>query len=189
MLGVEVDPSWEEGLEFETYANQITDEIYLGSEEAAHVKIEQLVDRKITHILMVGTQLELGLGKYKDNKEMNYLRIQVQDETGSNLQEHFRTAILFIGKAVEKKEKVLVHCVMGFSRSPTVVAAWLMYSEGLSSGEALAKIQSKRDVGPNGGFRAQLKEFESRKEQVMNSPPPPQETTPKKEKQEKKRCC
>ncbi|EFJ44677.1 hypothetical protein VOLCADRAFT_82741 [Volvox carteri f. nagariensis] len=56
--------------------------------------------------------------------------------------------------------RVLVHCQAGVSRSPAVVAAWLMRSRGLSADEALRLLGSRRPaVDPNEGFRAQLSLF------------------------------
>ena len=52
---------------------------------------------------------------------------------------------------------ILVHCMAGISRSPSVVAAYLMRAEGLSLADALAAIVSVRPiVSPNRGFLVQL---------------------------------
>ncbi|GIL92911.1 hypothetical protein Vretimale_14787 [Volvox reticuliferus] len=62
--------------------------------------------------------------------------------------------------AVSGGRRVLVHCQAGVSRSPAVVAGWLMRSRGLSADEALSYLVSRRScVDPNEGFRAQLSLF------------------------------
>lgn len=55
----------------------------------------------------------------------------------------------------------LVHCAMGLSRSPAVVAAWLMTREGSSLEGALGKIRSARPaIQPNMSFIAGLRAIE-----------------------------
>lgn len=68
-------------------------------------------------------------------------------------------AIEFIDEAIEKGN-ILVHCLAGVSRSPTIVAAYLMYKKKLRYKEALAIIKQTRPfVNPNPGFIEQLKLF------------------------------
>jgi len=54
--------------------------------------------------------------------------------------------LIEIAKWIEKKakngKKVLVHCLSGKGRSGTIVTAYLMYSEGLSLRDALARVRS-----------------------------------------------
>lgn len=53
--------------------------------------------------------------------------------------------------------KVLVHCLMGVSRSATLVLAFLMITEGLTLQEAVAAVRPHRDICPNPGFLQQLR--------------------------------
>ncbi|GAW00049.1 dual specificity [Lentinula edodes] len=56
--------------------------------------------------------------------------------------------------------KVLVHCVMGVSRSATVLSAYLMQSRKLNPSQALELIRTRRPcVQPNYGFLKQLDAF------------------------------
>jgi len=48
----------------------------------------------------------------------------------------FREAIDFIEKALDKKERVVVHCGRGISRSATVVIAFLMHKKTMTYVEA-----------------------------------------------------
>lgn len=52
---------------------------------------------------------------------------------------------------------MLVHCLMGVSRSATLVLAFLMIAEGLSLREAVAAVRQHRDICPNTGFLQQLR--------------------------------
>lgn len=55
---------------------------------------------------------------------------------------------------------VLVHCLAGISRSPTVVAAYLTVATECTAAEAIAHIKSLRPIiDPNPGFMRQLVEW------------------------------
>ncbi len=56
---------------------------------------------------------------------------------------------------------MLVHCAQGMSRSVSILAAYLMWKEHISTDTALEAIKSARPCSnPNEGFVAQLREFE-----------------------------
>lgn len=57
--------------------------------------------------------------------------------------------------------KVLVHCLAGISRSPTICIAYLMYSRHLSLDQAHDFIKQRRTlISPNLNFMRQLAEYE-----------------------------
>lgn len=56
--------------------------------------------------------------------------------------------------------RVLVHCLMGVSRSATLVLAFLMIAEGLTLQEAVAAVRPHRDICPNPGFLRQLRHLD-----------------------------
>ncbi|KAL5495699.1 hypothetical protein ACEPAI_1163 [Sanghuangporus weigelae] len=66
-------------------------------------------------------------------------------------------------KQKEKEKKILVHCSTAVSRSPSIVAAYLMSEHNMSLRESLGSIVRARPaVNPNPGLFAQLKEMEVR---------------------------
>lgn len=52
--------------------------------------------------------------------------------------------------------KVLVHCIMGMSRSSTLVLAYLMLRQRLSLRDALRRVVQKRPIYPNQNFLSLL---------------------------------
>lgn len=55
-------------------------------------------------------------------------------------------AIAFLASHTAARRKVLVHCLAGISRSPSVVAAFLALETDVPPGEALARVQEIRWV-------------------------------------------
>lgn len=51
----------------------------------------------------------------------------------------------------------MVHCVMGRSRSATLVLAYLMVEKGLTVVEAIVHVRQRRCILPNRGFLKQLR--------------------------------
>lgn len=56
--------------------------------------------------------------------------------------------------------RVFVHCLMGVSRSATLVLAFLMIIEGLRLQEVVAAVRPHRDICPNPGFLQQLRHLD-----------------------------
>ncbi len=63
----------------------------------------------------------------------NHLTIAVDDCEYDDLLIHLPKACLFVQKAVEEGGRILVHCVMGVSRSATVLSAYCTFMVYLST--------------------------------------------------------
>lgn len=87
--------------------------------------------------------------------------VKIDDEPSADIYRFFPQITSEIDKALSKGEPVLVHCQMGISRSPTLVAAYLMKKKNMTAAEAIAFIEAKRDIiNPNKGFVKQLQQWE-----------------------------
>mgnify|MGYP002880462897 CR=1 FL=1 len=93
---------------------------------------------------------------------LRFLGLAVADSERSNLKQFFEDAADYIHHALQKEGgKILVHCMEGFSRSPSIAAAYLIKYHGMSAHSALQQIRSKREVFPNPGFLKQLIAWET----------------------------
>lgn len=59
-------------------------------------------------------------------------------------------------------DKLLVHCVMGRSRSATLFLAYLMICERMTVVDAIEHVKKRRRIIPNWGFLKQLRELDMR---------------------------
>lgn len=100
---------------------------------------------------------------------IKYKHIIVKDDPDQDILYHFPDAFDFIDAAklycnnekVQNNSNVLVHCVHGISRSPTIVIGYLMKEKCMNFVDALDFVRSKRlIISPNLGFLCQLREYE-----------------------------
>ncbi|KAG1836007.1 protein-tyrosine phosphatase-like protein [Suillus subalutaceus] len=129
----------------------ITDNVFIGNLSAA---LSTDVRKKlgITHVLSVCTDYS--------STDHNHLTIPVQDSEYEDLLIHLPRGCSFIQSALDQGGKVLVHCAMGVSRSPTMVCAYLMSTQRLSAHAAIQYVRKRRPmIHPNYGFMKQLIAF------------------------------
>ncbi|CAG0918811.1 unnamed protein product [Notodromas monacha] len=114
------------------------------------VDVDRADDYGITFELNVSSSLP----RPEFLKEGHFMRIPVNDSYDARLLPYFFDAFEFLDKVREANGVVLVHCLMGISRSPTVAIAYLMYLRSLF-------VKSQRtSISPNFNFLGQLLEFE-----------------------------
>jgi len=134
----------------------IEKKLYMGSWESAKHK-EGLKHRKITHILQLANTNTI---LYPEDFE--YWVLDIKDKSSENIIQHFKTTNQYIDKIVhDDNSAVLVHCMMGVSRSPAFVIAYLMFSHNMIYNEAHDFVKRKRNfIKPNKGFQKQLQDYE-----------------------------
>ena len=132
--------------------NKITDKIYLGNEDTARDKniLNQL---NIKNILICAE----GCEPFFPN-EFKYKILYLDDAVDENLLSWLKEAFEFIDSS---SDNIYIHCVMGMSRSPSIVIAYLMYKNKMKYKEAYDFVFNKRRViCLNSGFQEQLGKFE-----------------------------
>lgn len=90
------------------------------------------------------------------------------DRPSWNIAVYFEQAAKFIHDALKSNGKVLVHCVVGISRSATLVIAYLIIYRGMNAAEALTHVFKQRRVFPNVGFLHHLAELDARVNKRQN---------------------
>ena len=154
--------------------------LWLGRQEAVHDQ-ELLQRHGISHILSVmPTVIEnLDVPRRRQPSEMceyvdgNISRciIPAHDISTQNLLQYFPRSTEFILAALSSGGKILVHCLAGASRSPTVVAAFLTEVHKLSPSQAISTIRESRPlVRPIISFLDQLQVYEACGYRPSNQP-------------------
>lgn len=92
-----------------------------------------------------------------------FRRVSVHDSPKEDLTPHLDVAADIIEQERLSGGRVLVHCVAGVSRSPSLCLAYLIKHSRIPLSTAFAHLRSRRpSVRPNSGFFRQLIEFERR---------------------------
>ncbi|XP_060083943.1 uncharacterized protein LOC132563208 [Ylistrum balloti] len=130
--------------------------LYLGSHrDAMSQDIIQMND--ISYILNVSTTCP----QPPFIQEGHFFRIPVNDNYSAKMIPFFEEAFQFLDKVREANGCVLVHCLAGISRSPTLAIAYVMKHLNMSSDDAYRYVKDKRPtISPNFNFLGQLLEFE-----------------------------
>lgn len=133
--------------------DQVTENLWLGG-LASVADVENLKKNNIHSVLSVMRGMVVVQATF------THKQIEIDDVEEEDILNHLIACISFIEAELDKGHGVLVHCQAGMSRSPAIVAAYLMYSLHLDTDGAIALIrQSRPDVDPNSGFLEQLDVF------------------------------
>ncbi|XP_044228516.1 dual specificity protein phosphatase 13-like isoform X1 [Thunnus albacares] len=152
------------------HVNQVWPNLYIGNEVAARDKAS-LHSLGITHIVNAAhgpPNPSPGFCFYVNTGPRFYRDITIhQSCTGHGRQVSHTGTMSDAAYLVQKSTvnvsvpgRVFVHCLMGVSRSATLVLAFLMIAEGLRLQEAVAAVRPHRDICPNPGFLQQLRSLD-----------------------------
>ncbi|EMR11183.1 hypothetical protein PNEG_00776 [Pneumocystis murina B123] len=136
---------------YEVYSN-----LYIGCFKGFLHEIKEKT-HKITHLI--------GLISFNNRtKLLGYrsLFFEINDESDENIIQYFPESIRFIEECfnMDSKNKMLIFCQAGISRSTTIVGAYLMQRLKISKEEAILYIKKVHpDAEPNPGFMEQLQLF------------------------------
>ncbi|XP_065806044.1 uncharacterized protein [Labrus bergylta] len=137
--------------------DEVWPKIYIGNVAVAQNKAA-LLKLGITHVLNAAHSKRGSIGNQSFyGNTIVYCGIPAEDSTHFDLDVYFQHAADFIHKALKSPDgRVLVHCIMGMSRSSTLVLAYLMIYRHLTLKQALQKLLQKRAIYPNRNFLALL---------------------------------
>lgn len=94
-----------------------------------------------------------GIDAAIDFEGAEWLWVPVEDDDAEPIGQHFESVIEAIEKARAAGKSVLIHCMAGVSRSPTLAAAWLMHHYAWTADRTVAYLKERRAcVEPNAGF-------------------------------------
>jgi len=136
--------------------SEILPTLFLGSKDDS-MNEARLKELKVTHILSVtcGKQHEVNGCKLK--------AYPMSDKGTSNLDKVMKSTFGFIEESQQNGKKLLVHCLLGQNRSPTLVIAWLMTEFHWTLHEAYIFVKEKRNVTqPTKRYIDQLREYDKR---------------------------
>ncbi|GAN06020.1 dual specificity protein phosphatase 19 [Mucor ambiguus] len=143
------------GILITSVSQQVIPHVWLGGYKALET-VEFLEKNKITCILTLG-----HFKPYYSPGRFLHKIIPITDNPEANIIHYFPESTAFIDHAIKENHNILVHCLAGVSRSPTILTAYLMATQKLRWKEALAIIKQTRPfVNPNPGFIEQLKLFQ-----------------------------
>ena len=119
------------------------------------------IDKEKLDLLGISVILNCGANKYETDRI--YLRVDLEDSVDANLLKILPQVTAFIHEHLMKEEKVYVHCKGGFSRSPSVVIAYLIEYKKFTLEEALQFVKNRNPkTKPNFGFLAQLETYQEK---------------------------
>jgi len=118
----------------------------------------------VTHVVNTAEgvhfcQINTGAYFYRD-VNIKYMGLNILDVPHAKISIHFQETADFIDRAIQGVGRVLVHCMVGLSRSATITLSYLMIKRGLSLEEAVRRVRRHREIRPNDGFLRQLIDLE-----------------------------
>ena len=96
------------------------------------------------------------------NLGLDIFQFHVDDVPSANIAAYFPAVAAYLAKALSEGGLVMVNCLVGFSRSATVLTAALMINNHWSLARSLKKLRQSRPVKPNLGFMVQLLNLEQK---------------------------
>ncbi|KAG5684054.1 hypothetical protein PVAND_013305 [Polypedilum vanderplanki] len=150
---------------YDVDCDEVYPRLYIGDAAAAKNK-QYLRMMGITHVLNTAEgsrfgQVDTGHSYYRDMSNLRYMGFPLIDQPTTDISRYFYIATKFIENGLNSGGKVLVHCMVGVSRSATCALAYLMISRKMTAAEAIRTVRMHRDIHPNEGFLQQLADLDN----------------------------
>ncbi len=141
----------------------IIDGIYLSGYEVS-LDHEFLKQNKFTHIINCASNSRRYKPYYYE--DFKYLILDMKDDPDVLIDGYVEQVVQFITESGCGERKILIHCLEGISRAPTLLISYLILKLNMNRDEALSFVKGKRPcVDINLGFMCQLEKLSSGKEE------------------------
>lgn len=142
--------------------SQVTENIWIGSYQDV-CNDELLNERKITHVLCCGEELDLRAG-YPYSKDRIGYKIPFENNVADEkILDRFMEGAAKLNEWNSQGRRIIVHSMAGMSRSVSVVITYFMVYKGWSYHLAFNHIRFRRpNMNPHPHFIAILREIESK---------------------------
>jgi len=130
---------------------------------AAPLTAEKLASMGITTVVCALTEIEERhvVAPSYANMPLRKIYVRLMDSHESDLSIYFDPVSEIIEHDIKRGGKVLVHCLAGVSRSPSLIMAYLIRYQGLNLRDAYDYVaERRRIIDPNEGFVRQLLKYE-----------------------------
>jgi len=137
--------------------NEIDEYILLGNKDGPYFVKEYNVKR----VIWLTTEVEETKFKIDLPKEIKRTTKYIADNPHNRITNIIHDTISIIDESIERKERVLIHCTQGVSRSASLVIGYLIIRRKMTAINALRFVEKSRCcVWPNKGFWEELQELE-----------------------------
>ncbi|XP_067828676.1 dual specificity protein phosphatase 13A family protein [Heptranchias perlo] len=141
--------------------DEVWPNLYIGDMTVAHDRF-CLWKLGVTHVLNAAHKMIASSGCQDFyGTGMDYYGIAASDLPNFDIAAYFYSASEYIHQALDiMGGKIFVHCAFGYSRSASLVLAYLMTYHHLSLLDAVKTVAMHRRIFPNRGFLKQLRNFD-----------------------------
>lgn len=137
-------------------ATEIIDKLWLGNLSSASNRNEMKKNGIDTIV-----SAAIGVRTLYPN-DFNYITVPLRDVEDEPILNYVIDILPKIHEVISRGGSVLVHCMMGVSRSATIVACYLMKYKNMNHTDVLDYMKTKRSiVNPNNGYLKSLENFEN----------------------------
>jgi protein-tyrosine phosphatase len=138
-------------------------------EQVSTIHQKTMMNNPDVTILCLPYNDDLGQDLWAPGKNIKLLKfspsVEEYNQMIKNMEEYqnmpmIEIAYQFIDRAVRNKENILIHCIVGVSRSPSMVIYYVMKKLNLNYQDAFNFVKSKRSIiNPNDAFKQQLQKY------------------------------
>ena len=141
-------------------ANRVDENIYIGGYLAA-ADPNFVRSENIKRVVKLFADDPTYHGGYHRHPNVKYLVVNAKDSPDYDIQKVFPETMMFIREGLKRREKILVHCHAGVSRSATIVLLHLIVNRGCDLKSAMFHLRKVRPVvKPNSGFFKELRRYD-----------------------------